>query len=111
MGLDEIRDSSRAAIHEAFTVAAVVRSPDGLTAIPVGARLHRDLKKPLGDLDREGFALVMEFYNQVIFDTQQWVPKKNWVVDFDRGRVFQIVNIIPESGERFRRTEVTSKSP
>jgi ribulose bisphosphate carboxylase small subunit len=110
MALDEIRDQARASIHEAFTVPATVRSPDGLTEVTdIGARLHRDLRKPFGDLDREGFALVMEFTNQVIFDRQQWEPVKNWTVDFGRGRVFNIDNIISESSERYVRTEVSEK--
>lgn len=109
MGLDQIRDAARAAVHDQFTVPATVRSPDGLVEIPdIGARLHRDLKKPFGDLDREGFALVMEYMNQVIFDRVQWPGvAKNWEVDFGRGRVFTIVNIVSESSERYVKTEVT----
>jgi hypothetical protein len=110
MSLDEIRDQARSLIHEAFTVPATVTSPDGLTVVPnISARLHRDLRKPFGDLDREGFAMVLEFTNQVIFDRTEWEPVKRWSVDFGRGRVFVIDNIISESSERYVKTEVSEK--
>ena len=109
MSLDDIRDTARAAIHEQFSIPAVVRSPDGSFQIDVQARLHNDLKKPFGDLDREGFALMFEYHNQVIFDSSVWFPKKNWTVDFDRGRKYNIISILDGVGQRFIRTEVTEE--
>lgn len=110
MSLDDIRDASRAAVHAQFSLPAVVRSPDGLQEIALEARLHRQIKKPFGDLDREGFALMIETYNQVIFDTQEWKPKRNWQVDFGRGRVFNIDNVEVWRGERYIRTNVSEVS-
>lgn len=107
MGLDEIRDAARAAIHGQFSLPAVVRSPDGLSEIAVVARLHRDLKKPFGDLDREGFALVIEQFNQVIFDREEWDPKKNWIVDFGRERKFTLLNFVGDRAERYIKMEVS----
>lgn len=111
--LDDIRDQSRERIHDAFSIPVTLRSLDGSVEIsvdgndqPIKARLHRDLKKPFGDLDREGFALAIEFMNQVIFDSEQWVPVRNYVIDFGRGRLFRIETIIPPNGDRFVKCEV-----
>lgn len=109
MGLEEIRDRARAQIHDQFTVAAVVRSPDGSVAVDVGARLHIDSKKPFGDLDREGFAMIIEEYNQVIFDRLQWDPIKNWTVDFGRGRVYVLGNFLGAKSGRYAKMEMTEK--
>jgi hypothetical protein len=105
---DELRDRTRATVHDYFSLPAVARSPDGGTTLEnVNIRLHRNLRKPFGDLDREGFALVMEMHNQVIVDRTEWYPLKNWTLDFGRGRVFNIDNIDQESEERFVRCVVT----
>ncbi len=106
--LDEIRDVARATIHGEFSLPATVRSPDGSVEIPaLTVRLHRDLKKPFGDLDREGFALVIEQFNQVIFDREQWNPIKNWTVDFGRDRIFTLVNFVGDRADRYIKMEVT----
>ena len=109
MGLEEIRDRARAQIHDHFTVAAVVRSPDGSVAVNVGARLHIDSKKPFGDLDREGFAIVIEEYNQVIFDRLQWEPVKGWNVDFGRGRIYTLTNSLNAKSARYAKYEMVEK--
>lgn len=104
MSLDDIRDASRASIHSAFAIPAVARSRDGLSQVPLTARLHRELRKPFGDLDREGFSLAIESYNQVILDTQEpgvSVIGKNWILDFGRGRVVNMDNNITANGERY----------
>lgn len=106
MSLDDIRDASRAAIHATFSLPAVVSSPDGVTQVPITARLHRDLRKPFGDLDREGFALVVEQYNQVIIDRQEWEPKSGWKIDFGRGRVFRLVDELGDRADRYINVEV-----
>lgn len=112
MSLDEIRDASRAAVHSQFALPAVATSPDGLTTVPgLTIRLHRDIRKPFGDLDREGFALMIESHNQVIVDTEEWMPAWNWVLDFGRDRVFQIVNVEKLKGERYLRCTVTEYEP
>ena len=71
------------------------------------ARLHRNVRKPIGDLDREGFALVIEQGNGIIIDRLQWEPVKNWVIDFGRERVFNIDTIDDDKGERYVRMQVS----
>lgn len=107
MSLDDIRDKSRAAIHGKFALPAVVRSCKGGVEIPLTARLHIDLNNAFGDLDRQGFGKRQEFDNQVIFDTVQWMPQENWTVDFGRGRVYEIINIVDGTGHRYVRCEVS----
>lgn len=109
MGLDEIRDAARAAIHGQFSLPAVVRSADGLSEIPCVVRLHRNVRKPIGDLDREGFALVIEMSNIVIFDREEWDPigDAGWTVDFGRDRKFEIGTVHDDDGERYPRVQVT----
>lgn len=112
MSLDDIRDASRAAVHAQFALPAVATSPDGVTTVPdLTIRLHRDIRKPFGDLDREGFALMIESHNQVIVDTTEWMPEWNWILDFGRGRVFQIVNVEMFNGERYLKCNVTEYTP
>lgn len=111
MSLDDIRDASRAAVHAEFALPAVATSPDGAQSIAINARLHREIKKPFGDLDREGFALMIESYNQIIIDTVEWVPKKNWKIDFGRGRVVNIDNIDIVRGERYTKCQVSEVRP
>ena len=107
MGLDEIRDRARAQVHAQFAIPAVVRSPDGLSEVAVRARLHRNVRKPIGDLDREGFALVIEQANGIIIDRHEWEPAKNWAIDFGRERVFNIDTIDDDKGERYVRMQVS----
>lgn len=71
------------------------------------ARLHRDVRKPIGDLDREGFALVIEQANMVIFDREEWTPVKNWTIDFGRDRKFNVDTVNDDKGERYVRTQVS----
>lgn len=101
MGLDAIRDQARATIHAAFALPAVVTSPDGLSSLAVVARLHRKTRKPFGDLGNDGFALVIEMEDTVIFDVTEWVPQRNWRIDFGRGRIFRVVDPEIELGERY----------
>lgn len=103
MGLEEIRDQARAQVHGFFALPAMVFPPTGGSGIPVTARLHRNTRKPFGDLDREGFAMVIEMSNAAIFDTAEWTPQPNWQVDFGRGRRFTVLNPELEAGERYVR--------
>lgn len=111
MGLDDIRDASRAAVHAQFALPAVAMSPDGLAQVPINARLHRDVKKPFGDLDREGFAMVIESHNEVIVDSVEWAPVRYWRIDFGRGRVVTIDNVSWPGGERYPKLYVSEFKP
>jgi hypothetical protein len=106
MGWAEIRKKARRTVHSTFSLPAIYTSPEGVV-VPCSARKHNDMKV-FGDLDREGFALNIEDVNQVIFDKLEVAPKKGGIVDFGVGQGrFEIVNILPDSTDDFRRVEVT----
>lgn len=107
MSLDDIRDASRARVHAEFALPAVARSLDGLSRADITARLHRDMRKPFGDLTGEGFSLMIESHNQVIVDTTEWVPQRLWILDFGRGRVVFIDNVVWPNGERYAKLIVS----
>lgn len=118
MNLDDIRDASRASVHAQFAIPAVVTPVDeSLPQVPVTARLHRDLKKPFGDLDREGFAMVIEQHNQVVFDVREWQtthstwrPKRGDAIDFGRGRTFELGDTLSDRADPYYlKMEVTIK--
>lgn len=92
--LDDIRDAARAAVHAKFALPAVIasseRSPIGIAHV----RLHNDDSRAFGDLDREGFAFSVEGKTILVFDKLEWEPVYQQVVDFGRGRVYQIDHII-----------------
>ena len=116
MGWAEIRQRARRVVHSTFSLPAVYTAP-GIGAVPVPcmARMHNEAKL-FGDLDREGYAQVIEDVNQVVFDALEVEPAKNGVVTFysDAARtivvgVFEINNILPKTTDEFRRVEVTLK--
>jgi hypothetical protein len=106
MGWAEIRRRARRTVHSTFVLPAVYTSADGLTSTPCMARKHNE-KKVFGDLDREGFAQVIEDVNQVIFDSIEVQVERNGRVDFGNGEVFEIVNLLPATTDEFQRVEVT----
>lgn len=118
MGWNEIRANSRDLVHDMFRRPAVYTAPDGVTTTNVWVRLHSKMQI-FGDLDREGYARMIEEVNHIIFDSTEVVPKKNGVVDFAVDELFQpligveakydIVNVTPPAGDRYIKTGVTLK--
>lgn len=114
MGWAETRQRARRTVHATFSLPAVY-TPPGIGAVPVNcmARMHNEAKL-FGDLDREGYAQMIEDVNQVIFDALEVEPVKFGVVTFyqDTARTvvigtFEINNILPKTTDEFRRVEVT----
>jgi hypothetical protein len=118
MSWREIRAQARDLVHETFCHPAVYTAPDGVTTTNVRVRLHSRLQI-FGDLDREGYARVLEEVNHVIFDSTEVVPRKNGTVNFAVDENFdpivgldaeyEIVNITPSAGDRYIKTGVTLK--
>lgn len=106
MGWAEIRKQARRTTHATFALSAVYRSADGNTETPCNARLHSE-KKVFGDLDREGFARMIEDQNLIVLDKREiGTPEKNATVDFGNDIIVEIVNILPDTDD-FVRCEVT----
>ena len=110
-GLDEIRDASRAAIHAKFALPAIV-SVEGVAVGNAGVRLYNTDSRAFGDLDREGYAFLLEGKTMLVFDTQEWVPDNTQTIDFGRGRVYRIENVIDDlSRVRYARCVVAEVRP
>lgn len=108
MGWAEIRKKARRTVHSTFSLSAVYTDPDG-TVTPCMARMHNEMKE-FGDLDREGFARVVQDVNQVVFDALEVEPKKKGTVRFDINGMevtFEITGFLPKTTDEFIRVEVT----
>ena len=92
--LDEIRDASRAAVHAQFALQAVIANSEGSPIGAAAVRLHNTDSRAFGDLDREGFAFSIEGKTLLVFDSLEWEPMDNQIVDFGRGRIYQIEHVI-----------------
>ena len=93
-GLDDIRDVSRSKVHAQFALSAIVTARDGSPVGNAQVRLHLADSRPFGDLDREGFGLMIEGKIQLVFDLEELEPQEGYVVDFGRGRVYQVEGVI-----------------
>lgn len=94
--LDDIRDQSRAAVHAKFALPAIVSDSGGSAIGTAHVRLHHADSRAFGDLDREGYAFSVEGKNLLVFDSLEWEPQYQQIVDFGRGRVYQIDHVIDE---------------
>jgi hypothetical protein len=102
----QVRRKARRVVHDTFAISAVYSSPLGVET-PCKARMHNELQVH-GDLDREGFSQVIENDNRVILDGLVVTPEKHGTILFtDYNVTFEIVNILPDSTDEFRRVEVT----
>jgi hypothetical protein len=116
MGWNEIRAAARKIVHSQFALPAFYSTADASTIeMPVSVRLHNDLKK-FGDLDREGYARVLETVNQIVFDKDEVMPERNATVTFrfddEEDLVYNLDVILPSpDGGRYVRTEVSRVLP
>jgi hypothetical protein len=98
MTWDDIRREARLSVHETFSFDAAYTAPGGADPIVVKGRLHTRMVQH-GDLDREGYAQVIEDVNQVVLATAEVTPVKGAKIDFGSGRVYRIDNIMPVEGQ------------
>jgi hypothetical protein len=110
---NEVRKRARAVVHDAFSLPALFSSKDGsVIDAPVNVRLHNKLER-FGDLDREGYARVIENVNQIVFDSEEVAPQEGTLtfsfVD-EPALVYRVVNVLEApDGSRFVPTEVVRK--
>lgn len=69
----DTRRNSRLAVHARFAVPATYTPPNGGVPVSCSVRLHTKIAR-FGDLDREGYAEVVEDVNRVVF-LQSEVPE------------------------------------
>lgn len=87
MGWAETRQEARLAVHSEFGVPASYLSPvPSAEPVPCTVRFHTRIIRQ-GDLDREGYAQVVEDINRVIFLRSEVDPIRRGTVTID-GREF-----------------------
>jgi hypothetical protein len=67
MSWADIKASMKRDVHTTFKLSAVYRAAGSETDVAIAARLHTS-QAIIGDLDREGFAQVVQDINRVVFD-------------------------------------------
>lgn len=78
--------ANRLIVHEAFALPATYYGLDG-EPVTITARVHNKGKR-FGDLDRDGFAQVVQNVESLIFLLSEVSPERNAVVEFDDGQRF-----------------------
>lgn len=96
-----IRAAAKRVVHDTFAREATYTEPEA-GAVPVAARirLHTQFLR-FGDLDREGYAQVIDDVNQVMVDTGEITPRQHGLIDFEGIRIYRITEVIKETGETF----------
>jgi hypothetical protein len=108
-----VRKKAREVVHGTFSLPAFFSSKDGTVVdAAINVRLHNKLER-FGDLDREGYARVIEHVNQIVFDSEEVVPQEGTLtfsfVD-EPALIYKVINIIDSpDGSRFVSAEVARK--
>jgi len=92
-------------VHNTFAREAQYVSEEGATPIPARIRLHTKFLR-MGDLDREGYARVIDDVNEVRIDIGELTPVRLATIDFGNGVKFSIVNVVPDKDDNFWTCEV-----
>lgn len=110
MGWADIKREARLRVHAQFAVSATYTSPSlGSAPIPCQVRLHTKVAR-FGDLDREGFAQVVEDINRAIFLQSEITPVRKGVLTLYSGHQFTIDLIEPRSDDTVWVCEVKPKN-
>lgn len=107
MSWDEIRNAARRVVHDTFRLACVYRAPNKAPR-DIHARLHTKLRV-FGDLDREGYAQMLEDVNYVFLDDAEGPFVENATITFAAtGQKFNVTWVAPNTdGSGYRKAEVT----
>ena len=101
MGWEAIRAGAKRAVHQTFARDATYTAPgEGGAPVPARIRLHTKFLR-FGDLESEGYTRVIDDVNEVVIDTDEFIPQRLGVIEFSDGRKYRIDLVIKESGERF----------
>lgn len=107
MGWQEIKQKARDDVHRTFVLPALfTRGMDA--AVPCNARMHYKVRR-FGDMDREGFATVVEDIDYVILDTRELAMiVENDTIEFPGiGRLFKLTIREPWEDQTFQKWQVT----
>lgn len=99
MGWADTKRAARLRVHAQFAVSAEYTGPAlGSSPIPCNVRVHTKIAR-YGDLDREGFAEVVEDINRVIFLQSEVTPARKGLVTIYSGHEFTIDTIEPPTDD------------
>lgn len=102
------KQEAKLAVHRQFAISATY-TPPGVGASPVSVQVrHHTRIAQFGDLDREGFAQVVEDVNQIVFQLCQVSPEKRGVVEFEDGRRYRIDTVQPSLDGEYARCDVAT---
>lgn len=94
-----IRAAAKRTVHDTFARDATYTGPeDGAMPVAARIRLHTKFLR-FGDLDREGYAQVIDDVNQVMVNTGELTPKTHGLIDFEGVRQYRITEVVKETGE------------
>lgn len=94
-------------VHSTFSASAVYRAAGTMFDQPVTVRLHTR-QEIIGDLDREGFAQILQDLNRVVIDTEEVAaPARLSRITFGDGRQFLLDTPLPNGNVRFQTWMVT----
>jgi hypothetical protein len=105
---DQVKLRARVAVHTQFARSAVYRvAPDAMLTTAIKARRHTK-QTLMGDLDREGYAQVLQDVNAIVVDLNEIAPVRGALVTFvGDGAKFLIENVEHSDDGRFARCPVT----
>lgn len=89
----DLKRDAKQSVHDCFAVPALYTAPN---ASPVAVHVrHHTRVVQYGDLDREGYAQVVQDVNQIIFLSCEADPVKRGVVEFEDGSQYIIDTVQP----------------
>lgn len=105
---NEVKSRAREAVHRTFARSAVYRTaPDAEGSVNITARRHTK-QQIIGDLDREGYARVLQDVNMVVLDLTEIVPANGGHITFNADGDEYLIEAIEHSDDgRFVRAQVT----
>lgn len=108
MSWSTIRAAAKRVVHSTFARDASYTAPTpGAIAVAARIRLHTRYLQ-FGDLDREGYAQVIDDVNEVLVDTGELIPAMHGLIDFEGIRQYRITDVVKDVGEQFWTCKVQS---
>jgi len=101
MSWGEIRARANRVVHTTFAREATYTAPaEGSTPVPARIRLHDKFLR-FGDLDREGYAQVIDDVCEVRVDLGELVPERYGKIDFQGIRIYDITEVVPDDSRGY----------
>jgi hypothetical protein len=103
----EVKSKMQQDVHATFAVPAIYRAAGTMYNLNITARLHTS-QEIIGDLDREGFAQILQDVNRVVLDISEVAaPTRLSTLTFCDGRVYILEALIPTGNAQHQTWQVT----